>query len=164
MVAPADPKGINRVGAPAELDHRIDAWGYVHGRIDRNRRLLGFVLIVGGAIAIILLAFVLHRVGTPNLETVEAGTVYRSGQMSEKMLADTLHRKQIRSVLRLVGDRDSNRPGYEAVVAGSEAAGAELMMAKLPATRLPWRSELADLFRHLDRLADDPGLHPVLFH
>jgi hypothetical protein len=84
--------------------------------------------------------------------------------MSERTAVDTLHRKEIRSVLRLVGTKDSNRSGYEAIAASARTVGAELMVAKLPATRLPWRCELAELFLCLDRLEADPSLHPVLFH
>jgi hypothetical protein len=164
MVAPVDPKGINRVGAPPELDYNIEAWGFVHGRYNRHRQYLGIAIVVGGGILLVLVAFLLHRIGTTNMGEVQQGQFYRSGQMSELVLADTIHRHDIRTVLRLVGDGGSNRPGFEADVAGTEAAGAELLMAKLPTSRKPWRSELSDLFAALDKLAADESLRPVLVH
>jgi len=164
MVAPTDPKGINRIGAPRDLDHNIEAWGFVHGRFSKNRQYLGFAVIIGGGILLVLTAFLLHRLGTTNMGEVQQGQFYRSGQMSEAVLADTIRRHEIRTVLRLVGDGGSNRPGFEADVEGTQATGAELLMAKLPTSRQPWRSELSDLFQALDQLAADESMRPVLVH
>jgi hypothetical protein len=164
MVAPADPRGINKAGAPRSLNYSIDSWGFVHGRYDRRRKLLGWTIAVGGAVGLVLAAWLLTRLGGDNFHETTAGEWYRGAQMSESQLAARIRENDIRSVLRLVGTEDSNREDYESDVAATDATGAELLVAKLPTSRLPYRSELATLFEQLDRIARDASLRPVLVH
>ncbi len=164
MVAPADPRGINKIGAPKSLNYSIDSWGFVHGRYNKTRKLLGWGFFIGGAVAVVLLAWLLTRVGSDNFHETTAGEWYRGAQMSEGQLVSRIRENEIRTVLRLVGTKDGNKEGYEADVSATDETGARLLVASLPTTRLPYRSELATLFQYLDQIAADEKLQPVLVH
>lgn len=163
MVAPADPKGINKVGAPKSINYSIDSWGFVHGRFEKRRQYLGFAIVFGGGLLLVVTAWLLTRVGD-NFHATVPNEWYRGAQMSENQLVLRIHENGIRSVLRLVGTKDGNTPGYEADVAATETTGVELFVTSMPTSRLPYRSELIEVFKALDRIHADASLRPVLVH
>ena len=163
MVAPADPNGVVRAGAPARLDHSLASWGYVMGGTQRLRRLIALALLAAGA-GIAVLAFLLVRLGGNNLHEVQAGKVYRAAELDESTLAEVLQRHGIRTVLRLVGTEDSNRDSYAREQAVCAEAGITLEVAPLATSRPPRRKELLRLFEVLDRIAAGQSSLPMLVH
>ena len=157
MVAPTDPHGINTAGSPKKLDHAIDSWGYVHGRQDRTRLIIGGGVFLVGVLTIIV-AFFLYRFGTDNYHKVSQEW-HRSSQLEGEAFRRYINENEIKTVLRLVGTDDSDEVSYEEERAAAEASGAKLVIAKMAATRLPWRSELSTLFNALDNIET-----PVLVH
>ncbi len=164
MVAEKDPRGINEVGAPKSINYSIDSWGFVHGRYDKRRKMLGYAVFVGGAVLLVVVAWLLLRVGGDNFHVTQPGEWYRGAQMSERQLITRIRENNIRSVLRLVGTKDSNREDYESDLEATNATGTRLLIASLPTSRLPYRSELLTLFEHLDEISTNAELRPVLVH
>jgi hypothetical protein len=164
MVAPSDPKGINRAGSPRDINRALDSsWGFVMDRTERRRKLIGLGVLIA-LVLLVVVAFLMHRLGGDNFGEVRAGEFFRAAQMDETALVATIRRHGIRTVLRLVGTGESNRAGYEANLAAAQVTGARLIVAKLPTSRLPWREELLAVFDALDDIAADPALLPVLVH
>lgn len=163
MVAPADPNGVVRAGAPATLDHSVGSWGYVMGGTQRLRRWIALALLAAG-VGVVLLAFLLVRLGGNNLHEVQKGEVYRAAELDETLLAQVLERHGIRTVLRLVGTEDSNRDSYARELAVCSAAGVKLEVAPLATSRPPRRKELLRLFEALDRIAASGHSLPMLVH
>ena len=164
MVAPADPAGIVRAGAPARVDHTIDAWGYVMTVTDRRRALVGWLFFGGGFLLVLVLAFLLVRFGGYNKHANAAANMVRSGEMEPAILADAVRQHNIRSVVRLVGTDGADAESYRREAEACRELGVRHYVAKMAATRLPWRSELRRLFEVLDEIAADPSLQPVLIH
>lgn len=164
MVAPADPKGINKVGAPKSLNYSIESWGFVHGRFDNRRKVLGWGLFLGALVGVIAGAWVLTRMVGNNAHEVQKAQWYRAAQMNESDMTAYIKQHNIKTVLRLVGTDDSDSDDYETDVAATNKTGIKLVVAKLPTSRLPYRSELATLFEALDAIAADPQARPVLVH
>jgi len=157
MVAPKDPSGVNRVHSPKDVDFQIDSWGYVHGRQSRRRLFIGAgVFLVAGLL--IIAAFMLYRFTTDNLHAVSTD-VYRSRQLSGDQFKRVINENGIKTVVRLVGIDDRNRESYEEESKAVGEMGAELIVAKLPTSRLPYRSEIARVFEALDEATP-----PVLIH
>jgi protein tyrosine phosphatase (PTP) superfamily phosphohydrolase (DUF442 family) len=148
MVAPADPHGINKAGSPRNHDHVIEAWGYVHGRQERKRLFIGGAVFLAGAM-IIVGAFFLYFFTRPNVHQT-SGSFYRSSELSGPELKRHIREKGIKTVIRLVGTEDSNREGYEEETAAIAQTDARLVVAALPTSRLPYRSEMSKLFQALD--------------
>ena len=148
MVAPTDPKGINTAGSPKELDYSIESWGYVHGRQSRNRLFIGAAVFVIGVL-LIFGAFLMYRFGTTNQHKVSED-FFRSRELSPAELKSYIKENNIRTVIRLVGTEDSNRESFEIESAAIADTDATLVVAALPSSRLPWRSELLRLFEALD--------------
>ena len=159
MVAPTDPRGVNRIGSPGSLDHKIDSWGYVHGRQDRLRLYIGAGVVFAGIVALVL-AFLLYRFGTHNFHEVSENA-FRSRQLDGAAFQHYIREHDIDTVIRLVGVEDRNRATYEEELEAVQGAGAKLVVAKLATSRLPYRSELSDLFAALDAIGPDER---VLFH
>lgn len=159
MVAPSDPKGINRIGSPRSLDHKIDSWGYVHGRQERLRVFIGLGVAFAVIVALVA-AFLLYRFGTDNFHEVSENA-FRSRQLDGPAFQHYIREHNIDTVIRLVGVEDSNRATYEEESVAVKEAGAKLVVTKLATSRLPYRSELSDLFAALDAIG--PG-ERVLFH
>lgn len=157
MVAPKDPSGINKLHSPKDLDFRIDSWGYVHGRQSRVRLFVGAGVFLAGALLIIV-AFMLYRFADDNMHRVSED-VFRSRQLTGPEFRRVIRDNNIRTVIRLVGTEDGNRASYEEESAAVSEMGAELVVAKLPTSRLPWRSELARVFEALDQAEA-----PILVH
>lgn len=157
MVAPKDPSGINKLHSPKELDFQIDSWGYVHGRQSRIRLFIGGGVFLAGAL-LIFVAFFLYRFSTDNLHAVSQD-VYRSRQLSGNQLKKVINDNGIKTVIRLVGTEDSNRESFEEEQAAIEQTEAELVVASLPSSRLPYRSEIQRVFEALDN-----AKAPILVH
>ncbi len=153
-----------RLNAPTAFDYEINEWGFKDDRTERRRKRLTSILFVVVFVSVGLLLFLLIRVGGNNSHTVEQGAWYRAAQMDATDLGRTLDEKQIRTVLRLVGGDDSDKADYESDLRVCEKRGVNLLMAKMAASRLPWRSELSTLFAHLDLIAVDRKMLPVLVH
>lgn len=153
-----------RAATPPAFDYAPDTWGYGDVAVERRRRrgalavLLALTLVMGGVL------FLLLSVGGNNLHAVEDGRFYRSAQMNEADLSRSIDQLGIRCVLRLVGTDDSDRESYESERAVCERKGTRHVVAKMAASRLPWRSELSTLFAALDELAAREELLPVLVH
>jgi protein tyrosine phosphatase (PTP) superfamily phosphohydrolase (DUF442 family) len=148
MVASTDPHGINKAGSPGSIERSIDSWGYIHGRQDRTRLIIGGAVFLAGALTIIL-AFLLYRFSTDNLH--QAGADFtRSRELSGPQLKRLINDNGIKTVIRLVGTEDSNRESYEAESAAVAETDAKLVVAALPTSRLPYRSEMARVFQALD--------------
>jgi protein tyrosine phosphatase (PTP) superfamily phosphohydrolase (DUF442 family) len=148
MVAPVDPRGINKAGAPHNLDHTIEAWGYVHGRQERKRLFIGGAVFLAGCLLIVG-AFFLYFFTRPNVHQTST-LFYRSSQLSGPELKRHIREKGIRTVIRLVGTEDANRETYEEEAAAIAETDAKLVVASLPTSRLPYRSEMLRLFAALD--------------
>lgn len=148
--------------SPRKLDFEIDDWGFVHGRIDPKRRIIGWVVVVGGGLLLALIIFAMYRFGGDNFGTVTEGKVYRSDMPSGKQVKAKIKKYDIKTVLRLIGIKDQNAESYEEESAAVDETDAILLIAPLPTSRKPYRSELQTLFMHLDSIAKD-GL-PVLIH
>jgi len=149
MLAPTDPKGINKAGSPKDLEHTIEAWGYVHGRQERMRLWIGGMLFLAAGLAI-LAAFFLYRFAGSNTHKTSRD-FYRSSELSGPELKRHIRENGIKTVIRLVGTDGSNRDNFAAEQAAIEGTGATLVVAKLPTSRMPWRSELSRLFEVLDK-------------
>ncbi|MCB9934699.1 MAG: tyrosine-protein phosphatase [Planctomycetes bacterium] len=149
MVASNDPHGINKAGSPGSIERSIDSWGYIHGRQDRTRLIIGGAVFLVGALTIIL-AFLLYRFGGSNVHKASAD-FSRSRELSGPELKRLIHENGIKTVIRLVGGDDGNQAAYEEEVAAVAETDAKLVMAPLPTSRLPWRSELSRLFQALDK-------------
>jgi protein tyrosine phosphatase (PTP) superfamily phosphohydrolase (DUF442 family) len=149
MVAPADPKGINKAGSPRHPEHVIEAWGYVHGRQERSRLFIGGAMFLAGAMVIVG-AFFLYYFTRPNVHQA-SDAFYRSSELSGPELKRHIKEKGIKTVIRLVGTEDSNREGYEEETAAIAETDAKLIVAALPTSRLPYRSEMSTLFEALDK-------------
>lgn len=164
MVAPSDPNGIVRAGAPTRPDHTISNWGFVFGGLV-NRRVLLFLVLAGGAfVAVVLAAFLLVRFGGHNVHAHNEAGFVRSAEMGGDALAAAIRRNDVRSVLRLVGTEGSDAESYAEEKAVCDRLGVPHFVAKMAATRAPYRSELARVFQVLDMIDSDPNLRPVLIH
>ena len=153
-----------RLNAPTAFDFEINEWGYKDERTERRRKRLA---LLWAAVVFVLLAallFVLWRAGGNNSHTVEQGAWYRAAQMDATDLGRALDEHKIRTVLRLVGGDDSDKADFESDQRVCEKRGVNLLMAKMAASRLPWRSELSTLFAYLDLIAADKKMLPVLVH
>lgn len=153
-----------RLNAPTAFDFEINEWGYKDERTERRRKRLA---LLWAAVVFVLLAallFVLWRAGGNNSHTVEQGAWYRAAQMDATDLGRALDEHKIRTVLRLVGGDDSDKADFETDQRVCEKRGVNLLMAKMAASRLPWRSELSTLFAYLDLIAADKKMLPVLVH
>ena len=148
--------------SPRKLDFEIADWGFVHGRVDSTRRIIAWVIVVGGGLILALTIFAMYRLGGDNFGTVTEGKVYRSAMPSGKEVKAKINRHNIKTVLRLVGIKDQNTESYEEESAAIAETDAKLLIASLPTSRKPYRSELQTLFSHLDSIKKD-GL-PVLIH
>ena len=148
MVAPVDPHGINKAGSPRDHEHVIEAWGYVHGRQERKRLFIGGAVFLAGAMVIVG-AFFLYFFTRPNVHQA-ATDFYRSSELSGPELKRHIKEKGIKTVIRLVGTEDSNRESYEEEEAAIAETDARLIVAALPTSRLPYRSEMVRLFAALD--------------
>ncbi|MCA8911812.1 MAG: tyrosine-protein phosphatase [Planctomycetes bacterium] len=157
MVASKDPHGINKIGSPGKLDHQIDSWGFVHGRQSRIRLIIGAVVLGAGAVGIVV-AFLLVRFGGDNFHKV-SDDFYRSDQLDGPAMKRVIERNGIATVIRLVGTEDSNAESYEEESAAVAETDAKLVVAKMAATRLPYRSELSRVFEALDT-----SQRPLLVH
>lgn len=164
MVAPVDPKGINKVGAPTSVDHQLEDWGFIMGGTQRRRVLLGVAVVVGSVVGVILLAFLLIRVGGNNVHSNLHNGFVRSAELSGPALERVIRTDGVRSVLRLVGTDERNIERYEEEVAVCNRLGVRHFTTKMAATRLPYRSELRALFEALDAINSDASLQPVLIH
>jgi len=164
MVAPIDPNGINKAGAPPTLDHTLDSWGYVMAATDRRRVILGVALAAGALIGVLLAAFLLIRLGGHNIHDNAQQGFIRSAELGPAALQDSIRNRGVRSVLRLVGTDERNVEQYEQEVAVCKRLGVPHFMAKMAATRLPYRSEIRAVFEALDAIHADPSLQPVLIH
>lgn len=164
MVAPIDPNGINKAGAPASLDHSINNWGYIFTGHDKRRVLLGVVLAAGAFFGVILLAFLLIRFGGNNIHANTKAGFLRSAELSPSALEDAILHRGVRSVVRLVGTDERNIAAYEDEVAVCRRLGVPHFTTKMAATRLPYRSELGPVFAALDTIAASSELQPVLIH
>ena len=157
MVAPKDPNGINKLHSPKDLDFQIESWGYVHGRQSRVRLYIGAGVFVTGVLLIIM-SFMLYRFTTDNLHAVSQDA-FRSRQLSESEFKRVIHDNGIKTVIRLVGTEDSNRESYEEESAAIAQTDATLIVASLPSSRMPYRSEIQRVFEALDTA--EP---PILVH
>jgi protein tyrosine phosphatase (PTP) superfamily phosphohydrolase (DUF442 family) len=155
MVAPIDPRGINKAHSPKTVGYQIDSWGYVHGRQSRTRLFIGGGVFLVGALLIIV-AFMLYRFAGDNMHRVSED-VFRSRQLTGPEFKRAIKENNIRTVIRLVGVDDRNRESFEAEERAVNEMGAKLVVAKLPTSRLPYRSELAAVFEALDN-AEPPLL------
>lgn len=155
---------VIRAGAPATYSYVIEEWGYRDDAGRRKRRRVTLVVFVLALLLLSALLFVLVRVGGNNTHEVRAGQWYRAAQMNDVDLGRTIDERKIRTVLRLVGGDDSDKADYESDLRVCEKRGVALLMAKMAASRLPWRSELSTLFAHLDLIARDSKMQPVLVH
>lgn len=155
---------VIRAGAPSSFAHTIEEWGFRDdvGRRKRRRAAVGVLLVSLLLLGAVL--FLLVRVGGNNTHEVSAGQWYRAAQMNDADLGRTIDERKIRTVLRLVGGDDSDKADYESDLRVCEKRGVNLLMAKMAASRLPWRSELSTLFAHLDLIARDSKMQPVLVH
>lgn len=157
MVAPKDPSGINKLHSPKDIDYQIDSWGYVHGRQSRLRLFIGGGVFLAGALLIVI-AFFLYRLADDNLHAVSED-VYRSRQLDAPQLKKVINENGIKTVIRLVGTEDSNRESFEEEQAAIAETDAELVVASLPSSRLPYRSEIQKVFEALDKAEA-----PILVH
>ena len=157
MVASKDPKGINKTGSPGDLDHQIASWGFVHGRQSRARVMIGAGVLFVGVVTIVL-AWLLVRFGDDNLHKVSED-FYRSRQLDGPAMKRVIADKGIKTVIRLVGTEDGNVESYEMESAAVAETDATLVVAKMAATRLPYRSELSRVFEALDT-----SQRPLLVH
>jgi len=164
MVAPSDPNGINRAGAPTQHDHTINNWGFIMGGTDRRRVLLGWVLFGGAFVGVLLLAFLLVRFGGNNKHAIEPAGFVRSAELDAPALTAAIKQHGIRSVVRLVGTEGRDAESYNEEARVCESMGVKHFVAKMAATRLPWRSELRRVFEVLDAIDSDPKLQPMLVH
>lgn len=164
MVAPSDPNGIVKASAPTRVDHTIEAWGFVYGSTDKRRVLLGWACFGGAFVFVMVAAFLLVRYGGHNKHANEATGFVRSAELDGKAMTAAIRQHNIRSVVRLVGTEGNDAASYQEEAAACEAQGVKHFVAKMAATRLPWRSELRRLFEVLDNIAGDPSLQPVLIH
>lgn len=164
MVAPTDPNGINTSSSPGSIDRPIDTWGFVFNKQQKSRVMLALVFFVGGGIAIVLIAFLLIRLGGNNMHANDSGGFVRSAELDGPALAEAIRVRKIRSVLRLVGTEGSDAESYQAEREVCEKQGVRHFVAKMAATRLPYRSEIQEVFLALDTIELDPNLQPVLIH
>lgn len=113
--------------------------------------------------AAIVLAFVVkecrHTVLWDNFGTVEAGAIYRSGQLKPYQFADAIERYGIRTV---INTREPEAPAkvVEAERRACEAAGAEMV-------RIPMPGDGRGTYDQYDfglSLLRAPGRRPVLVH
>ena len=93
MVAPTDPHGINTAGSPKKLDHAIDSWGYVHGRQERTRLIIGGGVFFVGALTIIV-AFFLYLFGTDNYHKISQEW-HRSSQLEGEAFRRYINENEI---------------------------------------------------------------------
>lgn len=148
MVAPVDPHGINKAGSPRDLHHTIEAWGYIHGRQERKRLFIGGAVFLAACLMIVG-AFFLYIFTRSNVHQTTSN-LSRSSELSGPELKRLIKDKGIKTVIRLVGIDDSNAEGYEEQTAAVAETDATLVVAKLPSSRMPWRSEMIVLFDALD--------------
>jgi protein tyrosine phosphatase (PTP) superfamily phosphohydrolase (DUF442 family) len=158
MVAPVDPNGINKLGSPGKLDHEIESWGFIHGRV-RRLRLIVAAIVLGAGVVTLVVAFLLYRLGGDNYHEVVNGELYRSRELTPDQLQRHVRTDEIATVLRLVGTQDSNVESYETERQAVNETDAQLIVAPLPSSRLPYRHELKRLFEALNRVKT-----PVLVH
>lgn len=164
MVAPTDPNGIIKAHAPTSHEHTIDNWGFVFGGMV-NRRVLLFVALVGGAFfAVLVGAFLLVRFGGHNVHADNSAGFVRAAEMDAPALTAAIRRNDVRSVLRLVGTDGPDAESYAEERATCERLGVPHFVAKMAATRAPYRSEMARVFEVLDMIDADRNLQPVLIH
>lgn len=164
MVAPTNPDGIMKAGAPTSIDHTIDAWGFVYGAIDRRRAFLFYALFGGALVGAAVLGFLLIRFGGHNTHVNNDAGFVRSAEMDGPALASAIKQNGIRSVLRLVGTEGTDAASYQEEAAVCESLGVKHFVAKMAASRLPYRSELRRVFEVLENIDSDPKLQPVLIH
>ena len=157
MVASNDPQGINKAGSPGKLDHQIDSWGFVHGRQSRIRLVIAAV-VLGAGLASIVFAYLLVRFGNDNFHKV-SDDYYRSDQLDGPELKRSIDKLGIKTVIRLVGTDDGDAASYAEESAAVAETDAKLVVAKMAATRLPYRSELSRVFEALDTAE-----RPLLVH
>ncbi len=164
MVAPSDPKGINTASSPGSIGRAIDSWGFVFNKQQKRRVVLALAFFIGGGILIFALAFLLIRLGGNNLHANDTAGFVRSAELDGPALADAIAVHKIRSVLRLVGTEGSDAQSYQSEREVCEKLGVRHFVAKMAATRLPYRSEIQEVFLALDAIELDPNLQPVLIH
>lgn len=157
MTADADPKGLVRDHAPKRVDHTIDAWGYVGGRVDRRKQYAGLAFLALGVVGIVV-CFLLYRLGDNNLHRV-SDEWYRSAQPGGPEIKAMIRDNGIKTVLRLVGTDDGNQRSFAEESVAVAEANATLIVCSMATSRLPYRSELSRLFEALDTI--EP---PVLVH
>lgn len=98
-----------------------------------------------------------------NFRTVEAGVLYRSGQLSLEGLQRVIHDHRIKTVVTLRAARNPDEPQPDA--AEQKYCGVqELKYFRLPFWRADgWAPDEANVARFV-AIMDDPKNHPVLVH
>lgn len=117
----------------------------------------------GLAVVVCLLAlsaagFVLHLAARHNFHTVSDGRVYRSAQMNEDLLAQTIREQGIKTVVNLRGD-NTGSDWYEAEIRVSRRLGVRHFDFTLSAT-----AEVSDLEMEKILATIDHAPKPVLIH
>lgn len=158
MVAPTDPKGINKLNSPGKLDHEIDSWGFVHGRVSRTRLIIA-AIVLGVGLVTLVVAFLLYRFGTDNYHEVVKGEFYRSRELTPGQLERHIRNDEIACVIRLVGVDDRNADSFRRQQETMAGTDANLVVASLATSRKPWRHELRRLYGALHNATP-----PVLIH
>ncbi|MEO6381281.1 MAG: sulfur transferase domain-containing protein, partial [Nitrobacter sp.] len=113
----------------------------------------------------------LHLTG--NFHPIEAGVIYRSGQLSGSEFKDRIQENGIRTIINLPGD-DTGQPSYDAEMKASKAAGVTHIDFPLSASKELTENQIAELtalLRDLSRPilmpcqggADRSGLATALF-
>ncbi|MHC4841421.1 MAG: tyrosine-protein phosphatase [Planctomycetota bacterium] len=148
-----------RDNSPKAVDFEIDNWGFVHGRVEPKRRLIGLAVVFGGGLVLLLIIIAMYRLGGDNFGTVKEGQVYRSSMPSGAEVKVKIKKYGIKTVLRLVGTKDQNTEGFVEESEAIAETDATLLVAPMPTSRLPYRSELQTLFKHLDNVE-----LPMLIH
>lgn len=155
---PACSSAVAR-GLPPSVGYRLAPWGFQDDRAGRRRKRLGLAVILGGLLLGTGSIFLLLRVGGSNYHVTTEHEWYRSAQMSPGQLELILKQEEIRTVLVLRGNNADDDDWFQPEIEICERYEVRHVIAKLPTSRLPWRSELQTLFEELDRIET-----PVLVH
>ncbi len=118
---------------------------------------LGAVVLAGGGLR--LWWYLERRYPYYHFRTVQAGVLYRTGQLSSADLAEAVARYGIRTVVNLRA-ADERGPWHAAQVKTAARLGIRHLDVPLPAGHPPTQAQVGVLCA----LFDDPGAVPVLVH
>lgn len=125
-----------------------------HAPMSKSARRIIWIVIVIAVAAVVWRKVIRDQVIPENFGVVEEGAIYRSAQLTERMLDAVCEEREIRTILNLTGESVD----YERDVAA--AHGANLIEVTMQGDGTGEPSEMA---RALDVLSD-PANHPILVH